>query len=141
MTAVPERRAVIRPDTPTPLRDRALGAAAALFGLATLAASSGVLFGPASARALAGDIVPFVVWFNFLAGFAYLAAAAGLWRARRWGHRLALAIALATLGAGAAFAWVALAGAPVEPRTGAALGFRFAGWAGIAALSAPGRRP
>lgn len=120
-------------------RNRVLGGIAALFGLATLTASSSVLFGPETARALAGDVVPFVVWFNFAAGFAYLAAAAGLWRARSWGRWLAVAIALATFGAGLVFAVVALAGTPVEPRTGAALAFRFAVWAGIAALARPGR--
>lgn len=106
----------------------------------TVAASSGVLFGPETARELAGDVVPFVVRFNFLAGFAYLAAAPGLWRGRPWGRALAIAIALATAGAGLAFAVAALSGTPVEPRTGAALAFRFAVWSAIAALARPGRR-
>lgn len=121
-------------------RNRILGGIAGVFGLATLSASSSVLFGPDTARELAGDVVPFVVWFNFLAGFAYLAAAVGLWRGHLWGHRLAIAIALATVAAGLAFAYVALSGAPVEPRTGMALAFRFAVWTTLAALSHPRRR-
>jgi len=114
-----------------------LGAIAVVFGLATITAASGVIFGPEPARTLAGDIVPFVVWFNFCAGFVYLAAGVGLWGARPWGHLLALAIAVATFGAGLVFAWVAVSGAPVEPRTGAALLFRLAVWSALAALSAP----
>ena len=54
-----------------------------------------------------------------------------------WGHRLALAIALATGGAAVLFAAVAFMGAPVEPRTGAALVFRLAVWSVIAWLSSP----
>ena len=122
-------------------RFRVLGGIAGVFGIATLSASGSVLFGPDRARALAGDIVPFVVWFNFLAGFAYLAAAVGLWRARGWGYWLAIVIALATAATGLAFGYVAFSGAAVEPRTGMALAFRFAVWTALAALSAPLRRP
>lgn len=129
-----------KPNRLTVSRNRVLGGVAGVFGLATLSASSSVLFGPDTARALAGDVVLFVVWFNFLAGFAYLAAALGLWRGRLWGHRLAILIALATAVAGLAFAIVALSEAPVEPRTGMALAFRFAVWATLAALSRPRRR-
>jgi len=129
------------PSRPKRARTLVPGGIAGVFGLATLAASSSVLFGPDRARQLAGDVVPFVVWFNFLAGFAYLAAAVGLWRGHLWGHRLAIAIALATAGAGLVFAYVALSGAPVEPRTGMALAFRFAVWTALAARSAPPRRP
>tara|TARA_R110002110_G_scaffold239506_1_gene455438 strand:- start:59 stop:493 length:435 start_codon:yes stop_codon:yes gene_type:complete len=32
----------------------------------------------------AGHYGPFVVWFNFLAGFAYVVAGFGLWFRRRW---------------------------------------------------------
>lgn len=127
-------------NTRTRARPRLLGAAAGLFGLATLAASANVLFGPAAVREMAGDIVPLIVWFNFVAGFAYLAAAIGLWTARPWGHRLAIVIAVATFAAGLAFAWVALSGQPSEPRTGAALALRTTVWAVLARLSAPRRR-
>ncbi|MCB1329754.1 MAG: hypothetical protein KDK28_10040 [Maritimibacter sp.] len=126
--------------TPRSARPRFLGAVSGLFGLATLAASANVLFGPDAVRALAGDIVPFIVWFNFIAGFAYLAAAIGLWSARPWAHRLAIVIAVATLGAGLVFVWVALSGQSTEPRTGAALALRTTVWAVFALLSAPRRR-
>lgn len=48
---------------------------AGVFGVATVAKGTQVLFGSSVARVEAGHYVPFVLWFNFLAGFAYLAAA------------------------------------------------------------------
>ncbi len=129
-----------QPKSHNRIRSRILGAIAAVFAVATVAASSSVLFGPEATKELAGNTVSFVVWFNFLAGFAYLAAAVGLWRAQLWGHRLALAIALATGAVGLAFVWVAVSGTPVEPRTAGALILRTAVWSTLAALSTPGRR-
>ena len=49
---------------------------AVLFGAATVASGGNVIFG--SGAAAAGSYVPFVVWFNFLAGFVYVAAGIGL---------------------------------------------------------------
>jgi len=56
-------------------RDRLLSVAAiagALFGAVTVAAGGRVLFGGDAPRAAAGATVSFVLWFNFLAGFATL---------------------------------------------------------------------
>ena len=47
-----------------------------------------MLFGDAVARGSAGNYVPFVLWFNFLAGFAYKIAGAGFWRVQRLGGRI-----------------------------------------------------
>lgn len=101
------------------------------FGLLTLKSGGGVLFqeGP---RLAAGDYVPFVVWFNFLAGFAYIAAAVGLWRWERWAARLAAAIAILTLAVFAAFGLHVLAGGAFEMRTVGALTLRLAVWTAIA---------
>lgn len=63
------------------------------FGLLTIKEGGTVLFGGESARAAAGNHVPFALWFNFLAGFAYVIAGAGLWARQRWAAWLALAIA------------------------------------------------
>ncbi|OIP86144.1 MAG: hypothetical protein AUK37_03390 [Rhodobacterales bacterium CG2_30_65_12] len=114
---------------------RPLAVFAGLFGAATLFAGGSVLFGPASAREAAGDIVAFVPWFNFLAGFAYLAAAVGLWRGARWAIGLAWAIAAATALVALAFAFVVLRGTPFEPRTVGALALRTGVWAGIALIA------
>ena len=44
------------------------GAAAIAFGLVTLISGGSALFGLVDM----GAVVPFVLWFNFLAGFAYV---------------------------------------------------------------------
>ena len=64
--------------------NRAVAAVAIVFGVATVFAGGTALFGGEAARAAAGNAVPFVLWFNFLAGFAYVAAGAGLWRGQAW---------------------------------------------------------
>ncbi len=112
---------------------------AGAFGIATVVSGGRVLFGPETVRAAAGRVVPFVLWFNFLAGFAYLAAAAGLWRRRPWAARLALAIAAATGLVFLAFGVHVLRGGAFEPRTVAAMTLRTAFWAAIAV--AVWRRP
>jgi hypothetical protein len=103
--------------------------------MATVASGGRVLFGPASVRVAAGRVVPFVLWFNFLAGFAYLGAAAGLAWARRWAALLSLAIAVATALVFLAFGIHVLRGGAFEPRTVAAMALRTAIWAAIAAAA------
>src|SRR5579864_849483 len=62
--------------------------------------------------ASAGNIVPFVLWFNFIAAFAYLMAGLGLLLWKRWAAQLSAGIAVATLAVFAAFGiHVALGGA------------------------------
>lgn len=108
---------------------------ALLFGVMTLLSGGKVLFGGEAARQQAGNYVPFVLWFNFLAGFAYIAAGVGLALMRPWAARLALAIAGATALAFMAFGLHVLSGAPFEPRTVAAMTLRTGLWAGIGLLS------
>jgi hypothetical protein len=112
-----------------PLRAAALFVA--VFGALTIRSGASVLFGGEMART-AGDYVPFVVWFNFLAGFAYLAAGAGLWLGRRWAVWLAVVLAVATLAAFAAFGLHVAGGAPFESRTVWAMILRSATWVAIA---------
>lgn len=100
-----------------------------------------MLFGPDSARQMAGDYLAFVVWFNFLAGFFYVAAGVGIWLGQRWGVGLAWAIAAASMLTALVFAVVIRGGAAFELRTVGALAFRIALWLAIAlALGRPGRR-
>lgn len=110
----------------------AIAAVALAFGLATVFSGGRVLFGGEAARAAAGSYVPFIVWFNFLAGFAYIAAAAGLALGKAWAAWLALTIAAATALAFLIFGLLVLAGQPFEPRTVAAMALRTALWTGIA---------
>ena len=102
-----------------------------LFGLLTIASGARTLFS-AEAQREAGAYVPFVLWFNFGAGFAYVLAGVGLWLRRRGSAQLAAAIALATLVMFAAFGIHVLAGGAHEPRTTAAMTLRTVVWAGIA---------
>jgi hypothetical protein len=115
---------------------RGLAAAAAVFGVLTVLSGGGALFGGAEAQALAGNAVPFVLWFNFLAGFAYVLAAWGLWQGRRWGLRLAWALAGLTALVALAFGVHVLGGAAFEPRTVAALALRLVFWIVVAAVTA-----
>jgi hypothetical protein len=52
---------------------------AVFFGLLTIKEGGSVLLGNEQAVGAAGDYVPFVLWFNTVAGFAYVAAGVGLW--------------------------------------------------------------
>ena len=120
-------------------RDPWLVAAAVLaivFGLATIRAGARVLFGVPDAVAEAGNYVPFVLWFNFGAGFAYVLAGMGFWLRRRWAVTLATAIAIATLVVFAAFGVHIFMGGSWEPRTLAALTLRSVVWIALAFLVA-----
>lgn len=110
----------------------AVAGVALAFGLTTIVSGGQVLFGSDAARAAAGNYLPFVVWFNFLAGFAYVAAALGLATGQAWAARLALVIAVATALAFLVFGLFVLIGTPFEPRTVGAMTLRTALWAGIA---------
>jgi hypothetical protein len=112
--------------------NRAAAALAGIFGVATVMAGGTALFGGEAARAAASNAVPFVLWFNFLAGFAYVAAAIGLWRRNGWAVPLSIAILLATLAVFAAFGIHIWRGGPYEMRTVAAMSLRSAVWAAIA---------
>jgi hypothetical protein len=113
---------------------RAAGVIGALFGLLTIREGGAVLFVDGAGRAAAGDFVPFVLWFNFLAGFAYLVAGVGLWFRQAWAARIALAIALATLGVFVAFGVYVVSGGAFEMRTVVAMTLRSGIWLAIAAI-------
>jgi len=113
---------------------RVLAVIAIVFGIATLVSGGGVLFGPHDARAAAGNYVGFVVWFNFIAGFAYIVAGLGIWRAAGWAGALAILIFGATVLVGLAFGVHVFMGKAFEMRTVGALILRAAVWAAIAAL-------
>jgi hypothetical protein len=70
---------------------------ALLFGLLTLKSGGSVLFVNGPARAAAGNYVPFVLWFNFIAGFVYIIAGVGLYLWQGWAVKLSLLIAIATM--------------------------------------------
>ena len=113
---------------------KAIAIFALIFGTVTLFSSSSVLFGPEIARTSAGAYVPFVVWFNFAAGFLYIAAAIGIWLAKPWTIILAALIAFATAVTALLFARYANAGGNFEMRTVGALVIRTGFWGIVAFL-------
>lgn len=108
------------------------GGVAVIFGALTIVSGGRVLFGDTAARAAAGAVVPFVLWFNFSAGFAYLAAGSGLILRRRWATPLSVAIAAATVVVFAAFGLHIWRGGAFEMRTLGAMALRSLVWIAIA---------
>jgi len=105
------------------------------FGLLTIKEGGMTLSGDPAAVTAAGNYVPFVLWFNFVAGFAYVIAGAGLWLQRRWAAWLAIAIAAATALTFAAFGVHLYSGGAYEQRTVIALSLRTLVWVAIAAIA------
>ncbi len=94
-----------------------------------------MLFGDGVAREAAGHYVPFVLWFNFAAGFAYVAAGIGLGLRQRWAVALAFAIAAATLVVFAAFGVHVASGRDYELRTVIAMALRSSVWLALSAVA------
>ena len=109
----------------------ALAVFAGLFGVLTLKSGGEVLFIDGAGRKAAGNYVPFVIWFNFFAGFAYILVAAGLTMWRSWVIRLAYAIAILTIVVFIAFGIHILMGGAFEERTIGAMALRSLVWIGI----------
>ncbi len=110
----------------------ALAIFAALFGLLTLKSGGEVLFIDGAGRQAAGNYVLFVVWFNFLAGFAYIVGAVGLALWRSWTTPLAFTIAGLTIGVFIAFGLHIMVGGEYEMLTVGAMTLRSLVWLGIA---------
>lgn len=106
-----------------------------IFGLITIREGGAVLIGDPQALAAAGRYVPFVVWLNALAGIAYVATAAGLWRRARWAAPAAALIAAATVLVFAALGLHIAAGYAYELRTVIAMALRSAVWVVVAWLA------
>lgn len=110
---------------------RMAGAAAVVFGVLTVVSGGTALLGAIDM----GAVVPFVLVFNFVAGFAYVAAGLLLWRGHRLALPLALAILAGTLAVFAAFGWRVLSGGAYEMRTLGAMALRSAFWAAMAVVA------
>lgn len=105
-----------------------------LFGLLTVLSGGRALFGGLEARAAVGDAVPFVLWFNFLAGFAYVAAGIGLILQTNWATKLSIAILVATVLVMIAFGVHVLLGGAYEMRTVWAMNLRTVVWGVVVGL-------
>ncbi|NOD78807.1 hypothetical protein [Ruegeria sp. HKCCD4332] len=118
--------------------NRALNIAASVaivFGALTVFSGGRALFGSEVARAAVGDVVPFVLWFNFLAGFAYVVAGIGLFLR----HRPAVWISISILGATVlvflAFGAHVLQGNAYEMRTVGGMTLRTGVWLAISVVA------
>lgn len=103
-----------------------------VFGVMSLKSGGEVLFFDGAGREAAGNYVEFVVWFNFLAGFAYIAGAVGLALWRSWVTQLAFSIAISTIVVFMAFGVHIITEGPYEMRTVGAMVLRSVVWLGIA---------
>ena len=113
----------------------AAGILTVAFGIVTVFEGGRMLFGRPEVRASAGNIVPFVLWFNFIAGFAYLMAGLGLFLWKRWAAQLSASIALTTLAVFAAFGIHVALGGAFEARTVGAMMLRSIVWIAIAVFT------
>lgn len=106
---------------------------AIIFGIATIISGGKSLFTQAGSVA-AGNYVPFVLWFNFIAGFVYVAAGIGMVQGRAWTKRLAFIIAAATCLVFVFFGIHILMGGAYENRTVIAMILRSGFWLFVAKL-------
>lgn len=115
---------------------RLIAIVAVIFGAMTLFSGGTALFGGAQAKALAGNAVPFVVWFNFLSGAVYIMAGIGIAMGKPWAGTLAAALSAAILAVFGFLIFHILAGGAFEIRTLGAMTFRAAFWITITAYLA-----
>lgn len=108
---------------------------AVVFGLLTIKSGGSVLFLDGIARKDAGNYVPFVLWFNFLAGFAYLLAGAGLFMQKPWSAWISIFIAVSTIVVFALFGLHILNQGMYEFRTVVAMSLRAVVWTLIATVA------
>jgi hypothetical protein len=99
-------------------------------GIITIIVGGKTLLG--GPRTVAGNIVPFVLWFNFIAGFAYVVAGCGLFLWKRWAAQLSAAIAIGTMAVFVALGLYIFLGGAFEVRTIGAMTLRSLVWIAIA---------
>lgn len=113
---------------------KVLALIAMVFGAMTIFSGGRALFGDEQARAAVGNAVPFVLWFNFLAGFAYVATGVGLWKHCHWAKPASIAIAACTALIGVALVVAVIQGSAYEMRTAVAMVLRLSFWIVIALI-------
>ena len=104
---------------------------AIIFGFMTLRSGASTLF-IEETRAAAGNVVLFVLWINFILGFAYIVAGAGILLGKSWAKNLSITIAGITLITYAAFGINIALGGIYKIKTVKAMAVRSLIWIGIA---------
>lgn len=102
-----------------------------LFGVATIKEGGTVLFTEAG-KISAGNFVPFVLWFNFIAGFAYILAGIAFLKLKSCVRRLATVIAVSTVIVFIMFGIHIFNGGAYELRTVMAMILRSTLWISVA---------
>ena len=120
------------PEQPKPAWINFIAAIALIFGAMTLFSGGSVLFIDGQARADAGNYVPFILWFNFIAGFFYIAAGMGIFCWQKWGVILSRIVLVATVIAFIGLAGHIATGGSFEMRTVIAMALRSFVWLAIA---------
>ena len=123
--------------TARPLFHSVASGVAVVFGLATVISGGRALFGAVDM----GAVVPFVLWFNFVAGFAYMLAGIGLWCGAAKAPVLSIGIATTTAVVLALFLWHVWRGGAYESRTMAAMVLRLGIWVAISTVAVKIRWP
>ncbi len=101
------------------------------FGLLTILSGGRALLGGPAAQAAAGNVVPFVLWFNFLSGFFYVLPGVGIALGRLWAAKLSIALAVAIAAVFALFGLHVLQGGAFEMR----MVLRLLGWVVVAVIA------
>ena len=112
---------------------RIFSVVAILFGIATIKEGGAVLFTYAGKKS-AGNYVPFVLWFNFFAGFAYIVAGIMLYKLKACSRRMVLIIAVSTSLVFILFGLHISNGGAYEVRTVASMTIRTSLWILIAVI-------
>ncbi len=105
-----------------------LGLLAIGFGVMTIKSGGFALFGGIDGKEFAGKYVPFVLWFNFIAGFFYVISGIGISLRTKWALKLSSALATLTLLVFIAFGVHIFLGNPYEMRTVGAMTVRTVFW-------------
>jgi len=112
-----------------------MAVAAIAFGVVTVLTGGRALFGSLETRADFGKAVPFVLWFNFLAGFVYIVAGVGLLLCRHGAVYTSLFVAVSTILVFVAFGVHVIGGGAFERRTIFALTIRSLFWIAVTIVS------
>src|SRR4030065_159475 len=82
-----------------------------------------------------GDVFPCALWFNFLAGFFYIVAGAGLLLCRRWAVYTSLFVAVSTILVFVAFGVHVIGGGAFERRSISPVTIRSLFWIPVTVVS------
>lgn len=105
-----------------------LGLLAIGFGVMTIKSGGFALFGGVEGKEFAGQYVPFVLWFNFIAGFFYVISGVGIILKTKWALKLSIALAALTLFVFLGFGIHIFLGNSYEARTVGAMSIRAIFW-------------